>query len=171
MRGFIANDFTAELLEPHSAMRDISRIAYVESRSLFRATFSGRFAQLETECERQIAGIESDTAEAKLRNSHNKRLRGRQRWFIARHCTLYFSLIPPSLGRVPICPRTCCGPRHCQRVSEPVRRALVFGALWQHHGLHDYFFVQSRDRRGITRASCNVFRSRYRCVGLHIEIL
>lgn len=76
----------------------------------------------------------------------------------ARHRTLHFSLIPlpPPIGRVPICPRTCCGPRHCQRVSEPVRRALIFGALWQHHGLHDYLFTQSHDRRGIVTASCNV---------------
>lgn len=77
-------------------------------------------------------------------------------WRDELHRTLYFFLIPPSIGRIPICPRTCCGPRHCQHVSEPIRRALVFGALWQHHGLHDYFFVQSRDRRGTMRASCNI---------------
>lgn len=149
MRDFITNDFTTELLEPHSAY------AYVESHSMFRITFSGRFAQLETECERQIVGIGSDTAEAKLRNSHNRRLCKTSIHRATLH-TLYFSLIPPLIGRIPICPRTCCGPQHCQRVSEPVRRALVFGALWQHHGLHDYFFVQSRDRRGIMRASCNI---------------
>jgi len=69
-----------------------------------------------------------------------------------------FSLIfyyVPAIGKIPICPRTCCGPRHCQHVSEPVRRALIFGALWQHHGLHDYFFVQHRDQRGTMRIPSN----------------
>lgn len=68
-----------------------------------------------------------------------------------------FSYSPIDIGRIPICPRTCCGPRHCQRVSEPMRRALIFGALWQHHGLYDYFFVQSCNKQGIIESPlCNI---------------
>lgn len=71
---------------------------------------------------------------------------------------VYFSLIfyyVPAIGKIPICPKTCCGPRHCQHVSESIRRALIFGALWQHHGLHDYFFVQHHDQQGTMRIPCN----------------
>lgn len=97
--------------------------------------------------------IERTTSWKGVRNLHNDYANIHCCWLAALQITRRSVLFSysSSIGRIPIYSRKCCCLQYCRRVSESVRRALVFGALWQHHGLHDYFFVQTHDQRGICR--------------------
>jgi len=143
-------------LPPHSpVVCAIFRICVRYRGRVIRASNGETFRAVshnETERERQIGGIGNDTAEAKLRNSRNGTMQTSTLIHgAANYIASYTFLLFPPIERIPICPKAYRDPPRCQRVAEPIRRALVFGSLWQHHGLHDYFFMQTRDRRGIVR--------------------